>query len=533
MSTQIQTLEAPADPTEKLMRAATQQTPWWVVSILAHGLIIAIAALLTLVIEMPEDEQAFVPMVTEFAPIRRLQIDEPALDHASERLAPSTNTVDIVATEPIEIAWVDNAEIFSGSPNATGPDEQGAPKLEEISGLKSDSANDVGQLEDLIGLTGAATPTTTNGVFGEWHASKGSIGGNSGPYGARFESRTHVIMCCCGHRYIANPALRWLANHQEPDGHWDSVRHGAAVKNDTAVTGMALLTLLGAGNTEKVGEFSGSVRKAVAWLKSKQAADGSIWDSSDDGATHRKLGYPHAITAAALAEASGMAHTSDTKAAAQKAIDYCTESQQSGTGFDKGGWRYAPGSAGDLSVTGWYIMALKSAKMSGLKVPSASFDGAINFLDSVEVKSTDAAGNPVSHYKYMPNDEHAQSSHRLAAIGTLARQFLGSKKEDLQASVEWFVNKGGVPSVGANGAGADLYYWYYGSMCVFQQGGEIWTKWNNGMMKTLVHSQCKEGDDAGSWNPAGDYSNEWGRVGQTALSAMCLEVYFRYQVLKN
>lgn len=32
----------------------------------------------------------------------------------------------------------------------------------------------------------------------------------------------------------------------------------------------------------------------------------------------------------------------------------------------------------------------------------------------------------------------------------------------------------------------------------------------------------------GSWDPVGDYSTEWGRVGQTALSCLCLEVYYRY-----
>ena len=52
-----------------------------------------------------------------------------------------------------------------------------------------------------------------------------------------------------------------------------------------------------------------------------------------------------------------------------------------------------------------------------------------------------------------------------------------------------------------------------------------------GMMPALVNNQCKQGDDAGSWNPVGDFSTEWGRVGQTALGALCLEVYYRYAQL--
>jgi len=139
---------------------------------------------------------------------------------------------------------------------------------------------------------------------------------------------------------------------------------------------------------------------------------------------------------------------------------------------------------------------------------------------------------PVSHYWYMPDNEHSHTSHRLAAIGNLVRQFLGWKKEELQSSVEWFVDKGGVPNWGANGEAVDLYYWYYGSLCLFQQGGEVWERWNKGLLGALLANQCKQGDERGSWTPAGEYCAEWGRVGQTALACLCLEVYFRYKQLQ-
>ena len=222
-------------------------------------------------------------------------------------------------------------------------------------------------------------------------------------------------------------------------------------------------------------------------------------------------------------------------AAAQKAVNYCTEKHQGGEASDKGAWRYGPKEAGDLSVSGWFTMAIKSAKVAGLHVNPASFDGMIKFLDSVE-KKDGGTGNgygPASRYEYMPGQPHEGTQHRLTMIGNLARQFMGWKKEDLQASVDWAVNKGGVPSWGANGETCDLYYWYYGTLCVFQQGGDLWKKWNEGMMPSLVNNQCKVGDDTGSWNPVGDYSTEWGRVGQTALSALCLEVYYRYALVNN
>jgi len=116
---------------------------------------------------------------------------------------------------------------------------------------------------------------------------------------------------------------------------------------------------------------------------------------------------------------------------------------------------------------------------------------------------------------------------RVTAIGNLCRQFLGWKKEDLQASVQWFMDKGGVPD-GWGAGKTDLYYWYYGTLCVFQQGGDMWKQWNEAMKKTLCESQRRGGDEDGSWDPVGTYADRWGRVGQTALGALCLEVYYRY-----
>ena len=48
------------------------------------------------------------------------------------------------------------------------------------------------------------------------------------------------------------------------------------------------------------------------------------------------------------------------------------------------------------------------------------------------------------------------------------------------------------------------------------------------MKSALVTNQCKQGDEMGSWNPVGAFSNAWGRVGETALGCLCLEVYYRY-----
>jgi len=103
---------------------------------------------------------------------------------------------------------------------------------------------------------------------------------------------------------------------------------------------------------------------------------------------------------------------------------------------------------------------------------------------------------------------------------------MGWKKEDLQGSVEYFVQKFGLPK---EGAALDLYYCYYGTLCTFQQGGDTWKNWNEAMKTAILPRQNKNGDDAGSWfNDTAMYSKEWGMVGKTAISCLCLEVYYRY-----
>jgi hypothetical protein len=108
------------------------------------------------------------------------------------------------------------------------------------------------------------------------------------------------------------------------------------------------------------------------------------------------------------------------------------------------------------------------------------------------------------------------------------RQFLGMKRDELQGGVEYFIKEGGVPRA----EHPEFYYWYYATLCCFQQGGDIWKKWNEGLKAALVPTQRKDGDHDGSWDPKGfsvEGAEQWGgRVFTTAMGALCLEVYYRY-----
>ena len=538
---------------DPLLVRLTSQAPWWLVSVVFHILLIVMAYMCSIAFKFEEEQLIpVVSIIPGFQPERAAEPQVKAVSADSLRSDKDVPSTDPNSKDPINIIVppdiLRNA-VLGNHWETLNPDMVdshsaiGDPDAHMFLARKSDSDKQGGggtngqALEDLIGSSGAGMRGSLGGRYGGSGGGEGDMTGKgSKGFGTR-DKGGRIFMVKRGHgsdktEHAVEAALRWLAYHQETDGHWDAKKYASSEKTDTAVTSLAILAFLGAGNSEKLGEYKDNVRRGVAWLKSKQAASGLIFDTTDAGG-HRGEGYPGAMATMAMAEAAAMANIDGTREAAQRAVTYCTDIHQAGEGSDKLAWRYHPKMEGDTSVTGWFMMALKSAKIAHLNVNHAAFDGAIKFLDSVEHKTAggDPGYAPASTYWYTVKDAH--EPHRLTAIGCLCRQYLGWKKEDLQASVEGFVARGGVPTWGGNGGGVDLYYWYYGTLCTFQQGGDVWLKWNEGLKSALVPNQRKDGDDSGSWDPVGAYATEWGRVGETALGCLNLEVYYRYDLLNK
>ena len=74
----------------------------------------------------------------------------------------------------------------------------------------------------------------------------------------------------------------------------------------------------------------------------------------------------------------------------------------------------------------------------------------------------------------------------------------------------------------------NLYYWYYGTLAMYHAGGVEWENWNNQLKQTLLQTQNRQGDRAGSWSPDGVWGGYGGEVYSTAMATLNLEVYYRY-----
>jgi hypothetical protein len=297
--------------------------------------------------------------------------------------------------------------------------------------------------------------------------------------------------------------LRWLSAQQNQDGGW-ALKSG---RSDAAGTSLALLPFLGAGQTHQTGIYQEAVSKGLRWFIDHQKPDGDLrhGTSSNHGM------YAHGQAAIVLCEAYAMTGDEQLRIPAQKAIDFIVMAQH-----PAGGWRYSPGQEGDMSVVGWQLMALQSARAAKLTVPDSTLELASHFLDSVS--HADGA-----QYSYQPRQ---RPNEAMTAEGLLSRMYLGWNKRDnppLVDGVAWLVDEH-LPDARKT----NMYYWYYATQVMHHHGGPEWERWNLKMRHALTETQVSSGRDAGSWSPGGRHGAAGGRLYMTSLATCTLEVYYRH-----
>jgi len=186
----------------------------------------------------------------------------------------------------------------------------------------------------------------------------------------------------------------------------------------------------------------------------------------------------------------------------------------------------------DCSVTGWAVMALKSAELSELSIPKSAYEGALNWLNEAteqngyyRVGYTQAATGKV----YVPGKNEQFDHHEsMSAVAVMSKIFINKKRDASLTSVNLIASD--LPAWQPNKV--DFYYWYYASLALFQfdgPKGPFWSKWNEPMKKAITSNQKTAGCENGSWDPSADrWGFEGGRVYAAAINALTLEVYYRY-----
>jgi hypothetical protein len=385
-------------------------------------------------------------------------------------------------------------------------------------------------------------------------------------------------------------SLKWLAERQTAAGYWDASEFGSGLVKtdeqgvdrdyagrdaDTGITALVTLSFLGAGYTHEQGTYALEVDRALDWLIRQQGSDGNL----SGQAGHYARMYCHAMATYALAEAYGMqkqtllgpiidpelimaglssagdvhsltaatasglpllsypfydplnamlAHRTALslrrvddlrlRQALSRAVTF-TLTQQDAV---SGGWRYRQGQEGDVSMFGWQMMSLKSAEIAGVTIDPRVRRRMRSFLNSVK------QGRYGGLYGYRRNIlQGGRSSEPVTPVMTaealFCHQMLGYSPESdsSRESVGYLLRN--MPRQ----ADLNYYYWYYGTLAMYQYGGQPWERWNSVVRDSLIELQRQDGDLAGSWDPNDPWGRYGGRLYSTALATLTLEVYYR------
>jgi HEAT repeat protein len=358
--------------------------------------------------------------------------------------------------------------------------------------------------------------------------------------------------------------LRWLAEHQDPDGKWNGTNFidlSYGKKNadvamklgrqniDISLTGLSVLAFLASNHTQAAEKsiYRETLRRAMDWMLAHQLDDGALEEQTviaKGGLNY--FNYEQGIATLMLSEDYAMTKDEAVKAAAQRGLDKIFSSQTPGEG-----WRYVPRLWTDVSVVGWMVMAIKSGLMAGLEADPRSRISTLQWFEALctAPKFTEDPNDVTDDYdksvgvaykdeeatgQYMTQEPRFKPSG--TAIAGVCRIFLGFARSHPFCIGAANLLKKHLPQAKWH-ANADtgqltvpIYYYYYGTIFMHQIGGDDWAAWNAAMKPSLIGAQLKAPDPNAGAYPAkiGFDGDVGGQIYSTSMCVLTLETYYRY-----
>ena len=202
-----------------------------------------------------------------------------------------------------------------------------------------------------------------------------------------------------------------------------------------------------------------------------------------------------------------------------KAVRYALAAQ-----MPDGGRRHRPPepnheNKGGMSVTGWFLITLKTTEIAGLDVPIETYTRLESFLDNVFI--SDEKGYS---YQINPLQKVVDFRPAIAVEGLLCRQYLGWSRDhpQVQAGIERLLAES---PLDMDGRTPNDYTCYHQAQVFRHAGGGAWEGRNNRLTEQLPAKRVR----SGRWDRPND---QWGHIGGrlhvTSLSTLMLEGYYRH-----
>lgn len=285
--------------------------------------------------------------------------------------------------------------------------------------------------------------------------------------------------------------LRYLMESQARNGSWDGESHVVAA---SSLAALALLT----GSPEANEARATAVEQARDWLVRQQRGNGQIGDQMVEHAAATLF-----LSQSLILRPPEGPRVHELRDAIQAAADFIVEIQSTARSrpADEGGWHYRPGFArSELYYSGWQILALYSARQTGIQIEDEVFDAAIAFIKRCRQREGYGSQPPFS-----AASSRAYRSH--TGVALLAARLISPDPTTLEQAdvLEWF---GAVPPTW----GGAQYRGHFFGMLFFQAqfyrhlGGADWEAYRQYLFQLLLRQQRGDGrwDSPESSDEAGE-----------------------------
>ncbi len=289
----------------------------------------------------------------------------------------------------------------------------------------------------------------------------------------------------------------YLKAHQNSDGSFGRGRYGKHV----GITSLCGLAFMADGHLPGRGRYGDQVSGALRFALAHSTETGLLAADTSHGPM-----YGHGFAALFLGEIYGMnPGDKQVRDALVKAVELIE-----GTQNEEGGWRYNPVPYdADISVTICQIMALRSARNAGIKVPKRTIDRAVDYVRRCQ--------NLDGGFKYML--QAGGSAWPRTAAGVSSLFYAGIYEDDSITRGLDYLMLTALPGRRAGGQAHYYYGHYYAVQAMYLAGGDHWQRWWPAIRQELMAKQAS----SGGW-----LDHHAGGAYATAMSLIILQMPKRY-----
>jgi hypothetical protein len=325
-------------------------------------------------------------------------------------------------------------------------------------------------------------------------------------------------------------ALAWLASEQQSDGSFPTLAVG-----QPGVTALCAMAFISHGHLPGAGRYGPNLERATDYVLGCQKENGLVALMAPDGPeitrqVGREIGqsaaYNHAIASLMLSELYGMSgreRAQRIEKVVAKSLRASLQMQHwpKDRDIDRGGWRYIDDPEAidsDLSITGWELMFLRSARNAGFDVPRQPIDEAVAYVRRCYAPE-------YGTFEYVP-ERGDDRSRCMAGAGVLALAHAGfHNSREAQQSGQWilehnFNEYNAILSINQP-LPTDRYHYALlnCTQAMYQLGGRYWQEFFPPTVRTLLANQQPDG----SWPIDSQWhDSQFGNAYTTALAVISL-----------